>query len=392
MLNEPSPGTDDAWPQIAPLLDTAIAGLNDKDRHVIVLRFFENRSLADVGLALGANEDAARMRVNRALEKLRRYFSKRGVSSTTVIIAGAISANSVQVAPAMLAKSVTAVAMVKGAAASGSTLTLIQGALKLMAWTKAKTAIISGVVVLLAAGTTTVTVKEIQEHRTQPWQINEGEITAFQLNQPPQVRILPSKFHKHAEGIVGNMVGTELGAEEVIAAAFSGSFSSARVISHVKLPAGRYDYIASLPGGQTVNEKALQVEVRRKFGVVGKTEIRAADVLLLKVKFTNAPGLKLNTKGAWPKQGSGFEPVSSELYRGFNEPIIGLIAGFENEANVPVIDGTGLTNLYDFDLKCSQADLKNRNWDKVNRALDPLGLELVPTNMPIKMLVVEKAK
>jgi len=392
LLNESPSGTDDAWPQIAPLLDTAIAGLNDKDRHVIVLRFFENRSLADVGLALGANEDAARMRVNRALEKLRRYFSKRGVSSTTVIIAGAISANSVQVAPAMLAKSVTAVAMVKGAAASGSTLTLIQGALKLMAWTKAKTAIISGVVVLLAAGTTTVTVKEIQEHRTQPWQINEGEITAFQLNQPPQVRILPSKFHKHAEGIVGNMVGTGLGAEEVIAAAFSGSFSSARVISHVKLPAGRYDYIASLPGGQTVNEKALQVEVRRKFGVVGKTEIRAADVLLLKVKFTNAPGLKLNTGGAWPKQGSGIEPVSSELYRGFNEPIIGLIACFENEANVPVIDGTGLTNLYDFDLKCSQANLENRNWDKVNQALDPLGLELVPINMPIKMLVVEKAK
>jgi uncharacterized protein (TIGR03435 family) len=392
LLNEPSPETDDAWPQIAPLLDTAIAGLNDKDRHVIVLRFFENRSLADVGLALGANEDAARMRVNRALEKLRRYFSKHGVSSTTDVLAGAISANSVQIAPAMLAKSVTAVAMAKGAAASSSTLTLIKGALKIMAWTKAKTAIVSGVVVLLAAGTTTVTVKEIQERRTQPWQINEGEITAFQLNQPPQVRILPSKFHKHAEGIVGNMVGTGLGAEEIIAAAFSGSFSSVRVISHVKLPAGRYDYIATLPGGQTANEKALQEEVRRKFGVVGKTEIRAADVLLLKVKFTNAPGLKLNTKGAWPKQSSGIEPVSSELYRGFNEPIIGLIACFENEANVPVIDGTGLTNLFDFDLKCSQADLENRNWDKVNRALDPLGLELVPTNMPIKMLVVEKAK
>jgi uncharacterized protein (TIGR03435 family) len=291
-----------------------------------------------------------------------------------------------------LAKSITVAATAKGAAAGSSTLTLIKGALKIMAWTKAKTAIVSGVVVLLAAGTTTVTVKEIQEHRTYPWQIHEGEITGFQLNQPPQVRILPSKFHEHAEGIVGNMVGTGLGAEEVIAAAFSGSFSSARVISHAKLPAGRYDYIATLPGGQTVNEKALQEEVRRKFGVVGKTETRAADVWLLKVKFTNAPGLKLNTKGAWPKQGSGFEPVSSELYRGFNEPIIGLITGFENEANVPVIDGTGLTNRYDFDLKCSQADLENRNWDKMNRALDPLGLELVPTNMPIKMLVVEKAK
>jgi hypothetical protein len=88
------------------------------------------------------------------LEKLRKFFSKRGVVSTTAIIAGAMSANSVQAAPALLAKSVTAVAIAKGAAASGSTLILIQGALKLMAWTKAKTAIVVGVGVLLAVSTT----------------------------------------------------------------------------------------------------------------------------------------------------------------------------------------------------------------------------------------------
>ena len=88
------------------------------------------------------------------------------MSSTTAIIAGAISANSVQAAPVALAKSVTAVALAKGAAASGSTLTLIKGALKIMAWTKAKTAIVVGVGVLLAAGTTTIAVKEIQKHQT----------------------------------------------------------------------------------------------------------------------------------------------------------------------------------------------------------------------------------
>ena len=104
VLNETSPGMEDAWLQIAPLLDRAIAGLNEKDRHAIVLRFFENRSLGEVGSALNANEDAARMRVNRALEKLRRFFTKHGVSSTTAIIAGAISTHSVQGAPLGLAK------------------------------------------------------------------------------------------------------------------------------------------------------------------------------------------------------------------------------------------------------------------------------------------------
>jgi hypothetical protein len=389
LLHESEP---DAWPHIAPLLDEAVAQLGEADRNAVVLRYYQQKPLEEVGGILGLNADAAQKRVSRALEKLRKFFTKRGVSSTAEMIAEQISAHSVQAAPALLAKSVTAVAIAKGATASISTLTLIKGALKIMVWTKAKTAIVSGVIVLLAAGTTTITVKKIQEHRTQPWQINEGEITQFQLSQPPQVRILPSKFHQHAEGIVGKMIGTGLDADEIVAAAFSGSSSSARVISHGELPAGKYDYIATLPGGLAVNEKALQGEVRRIFGVVGKTEIRAADVLLLKVKLTNAPGLKLNTGGAWPKQGSGIEQLASGFSRGFNDPIIGIIADIENRANVPVIDGAGLTNLFDFDLNYTDGDLKAHDWDKVNQALDPLGLELVPTNMPIEMLVVEKVK
>ena len=47
---------------------------------------------------------------------------------------------------------------------------------------------------------------------------------------------------------------------------------------------------------------------------------------------------------------------------------------------------------FDFDLNCTRTDLANRNWDNVNQALGRLGLELVSTNMPIEMLVVEKAK
>jgi len=260
-----------------------------------------------------------------------------------------------------------------------------------MAWTKAKMATVTGVIVLLAAGTITITIKKNQERRPQPWQSNEGEISRFQLNQLPQVRILPSKFHEHAEAIGGKMVGTGLDAEEVVAAAFSGAFSSARVVSHGELPAGKYDYIATLSGGQTANENALQEEVKRKFGVVAKTETRPAEVLLLKVKLTNAPGLKLNTGGAWPKQGSGIEPLASGFSRGFNDPIIGIVADIENRANVPVIDGTGLTNRFDFDLNYTDSDLKTHDWGKVDQALDPLGLELVATNMPIEMLVVEKA-
>ena len=115
LLNEPEP---DVWPQIAPLLDAAMARLGEKDRNAIVLRFFENKSLGEVGRALGASEDAAKMRVNRALEKLRKFFTKRGVALSGAVIAGAVSANSVHAAPVGLAITVTAAAA-KGSAAGG---------------------------------------------------------------------------------------------------------------------------------------------------------------------------------------------------------------------------------------------------------------------------------
>ena len=131
-----------------------MAGLGEKDHSAIVLRYFQGKDLKQVGAALGVSENAAKTRVSRALEKLRQFFVKRGITLSAAVIAGAISANSVQAAPAALAKSVTAMAMAKGATASGSTLTLIKGALKIMAWTKAKTAIVVGVAAILTVGTT----------------------------------------------------------------------------------------------------------------------------------------------------------------------------------------------------------------------------------------------
>ena len=150
------------WQQIAPLLDAAMEKLGQKDHDAVVLRFFENKNFAEVGAALGASEDAAKMRVSRALEKLRKFFTKRGVSSTTEMIAGQISANSVQAAPVALAKSVTAMAIAKGAAASISTLTLVKEALKVMAWTKMKKAVVVGIGVLIAVGVTTAIIAHTQ--------------------------------------------------------------------------------------------------------------------------------------------------------------------------------------------------------------------------------------
>jgi RNA polymerase sigma factor (sigma-70 family) len=148
ILNE---SKSDVWTQIAPLLDAAMAGLNETDRHAVVLRFFDGKSMGEIGAALGANEDAAKKRVGRALEKLQKYFARRGVHSTTETIAGTISSNSVQAAPALLIQTTTAVALAKGAAAGGSILSLVKATLLAMK-TKTIVATTAAAVVILGIG------------------------------------------------------------------------------------------------------------------------------------------------------------------------------------------------------------------------------------------------
>ena len=128
------PSSDDStWEQLAPLLDEAIGRLGSADRNVVALRYFQNKSAQEIAAVLNIGEAAAKKRLTRAVEKLRRDFFKRGINVSTAALSGAVMTHSVQVAPAMLAKTATAVALAKGATASISTLTLIKGALKIMA-------------------------------------------------------------------------------------------------------------------------------------------------------------------------------------------------------------------------------------------------------------------
>jgi RNA polymerase sigma factor (sigma-70 family) len=105
------------WNQIRPLLDEALERLNKADRDALLLRFFEQQSLAEVGARLGSNEDAARKRVNRALEKLRAILAGHGVTATADALSTAISTNAIQAVPAGLATALTKASF--GAAGTG---------------------------------------------------------------------------------------------------------------------------------------------------------------------------------------------------------------------------------------------------------------------------------
>lgn len=115
-----------AWPQIAPLLDEALANLGETDRRAVLLRYFERKTLAEVGATLGVNEDAARKRVDRGLEKLRKLFGKRGVTLTATVIAGAVTANAIKAAPVGLAVKISAAAITGTATTAALIMTTIQ--------------------------------------------------------------------------------------------------------------------------------------------------------------------------------------------------------------------------------------------------------------------------
>ncbi len=107
LMNEILHSPDVDWPQLRPVLDATLRELSDAERDVILLRYFEGQPFAAIGRTLRVSEDAARMRADRALEKLRSLLARRGVASTAAALAGVLG-QQVAAAPASLAGNITA--------------------------------------------------------------------------------------------------------------------------------------------------------------------------------------------------------------------------------------------------------------------------------------------
>lgn len=126
-----SPARDAEWERLRPVLDGAMDELAEADRQAVLLRFFEGKSFADVAAKLQLTENTARMRVERALDKLHALLGRRGVTSTTAALSLALAGQATVAAPAGLAASITGVALAGTAATSAGWLTTIMGMTKL---------------------------------------------------------------------------------------------------------------------------------------------------------------------------------------------------------------------------------------------------------------------
>lgn len=145
-LSEDS-GSGREWERIRPVLDAAIAELGETDREAILLRFFEGRGFAEIGDRLQANENTARMRVDRALDKLHGLLVRRGVTSTAGALAMALANQAIVAAPSGLAVTVTSAALTATAGAGAAA-----GVVTFMSMTKLQLGIASAVAVAGVSG------------------------------------------------------------------------------------------------------------------------------------------------------------------------------------------------------------------------------------------------
>ncbi|WP_164976257.1 RNA polymerase sigma factor [Oleiharenicola lentus] len=107
------------WERLRPVLDEALDELKESDREAMLLRYFEGLSFAEVGARMNLSENAARMRTDRALEKLRFHLGRRGVTSTTVALGLLLANQAFALAPAGLASNVTSAALAAAPATGG---------------------------------------------------------------------------------------------------------------------------------------------------------------------------------------------------------------------------------------------------------------------------------
>jgi len=180
------------WREVAPILDEAITQLTPADRTAILLRFFERRDFRSVGHALGSHEDAARMRVNRAVEKLHALLRARGATLSTTTLASALAAETVVAAQPALAIATVSAALTSVTGGTGIAF------LNIITMTKLKAGLTTALVLALA---TTAVVqhrsraslrRENQSLRDQVTQLNTDNERLARNGRRSRVPLLPA--------------------------------------------------------------------------------------------------------------------------------------------------------------------------------------------------------
>jgi uncharacterized protein (TIGR03435 family) len=380
LFNEAGTGV---WDQIAPLLDAALAGLCEKDRNAIVLRFFESRSLTEVGDALGTSEDGARKRVHRALDKLRGALIHRGVVVPAAALPAAISARSVQAAPAGL------VIAGSGAKAGSGVLAVVAETARRLAWARIKTCAAAFSAIALAVGLTAWGVGRVRSSRIEDAFRN---LDARSLQKAPPVLVLrPARYADRIDRGArsgARFVGRSMPLNWLMSLAYEfGPWD--RVSLPMDGPRGTFDLLLTAGGD---SKQALREEIRKRLGLVARRETRMTDVLILKAGDTAGPGIAASIGGDPMWEFSGWKTSSDEgRLVAANQPVSRLAQFLEDQLGTPVLDRTGLSGNCDVRIQWPVQSNAVSEAQSIKQAfLTQLGFKLVQDRVRLETLVVDR--
>ncbi|HWN95638.1 MAG TPA: sigma-70 family RNA polymerase sigma factor [Methylomirabilota bacterium] len=270
-------GSDESiWQEIAPVLDEALTRLGEKDRNALLLRFFEQKNLAEVGHALGIGEDGARKRVERALDKLRALLGQRGVAIPVTVLASVLVANAVPSVP---------VTLTVGAALTGTAATtpLIKGALGFMAWSKTKIALTTVATLLVLNSGVLVTVLVIQNQRARQGQTLASTATSARWST------ISVATPSEAGGFISLFNGSDLTGWKYNTNAWS--VVNGIIVGRVAPELGMQNHCLIWAGGE-VDDFELHLKFRTVANANSGVSLRATQV-----RYGNLPGYQAEIEG-----------------------------------------------------------------------------------------------
>ena len=374
----------DCWKDLAPYLDDALAKLSDVDRNALVMRFFENRAFAEIGSALGLKQSAVQKRVDRALDKLRRTFVKRGVTISAGAIATVLAASNATAAPVSMIPSTVASVAVHGTANSGSVFVLAKTSARELVRAKVQGALLIAACLVSIGGALIFLASHYGAFATSGENDSGFKVrSAGFFNNAPWV-FIASNAATAKLGITGvktNEAGILVPIVWLIGQAYE--ISPARMQIPFNWPKDDCSYFqVDLSAEQRSDLKHLFEET---YQLKGKYKDEPREVWVMKGGSVGSH-LKQSAMGD-----SGVNLFTeSGRFSATNVPISTLQGILENYLTTPVVDETGLTNQFDFELSWEQIRSEKGVPALVDAVEKQLGIKLVRERRKIKTLVVEQ--
>jgi len=180
---------------IKPYLNDAIGVLGKREQHAVISHFFKEKTYKEIGQQAGCSEDAVRMRMSRALEKMRKVLKKKGVSVPSAALTGFLTQRAVEAAPGGLAASCHAASMAAlagNAAAFSKAVLLSEGVIKMMFWVRIKMAtalLCATAIVGTGTGITVKTLaeKDVRKKSSPPREAKQEQTTGGQADKGLQL-------------------------------------------------------------------------------------------------------------------------------------------------------------------------------------------------------------